>query len=218
MVDKIFAFSVRNRSRIILVFKLFYVGQIILLYLGVRAVLKQSDSFIFFYNLAVNFGRAGIVFYILTVLPGMCRRFGIKHKLISTLMIFRRYLGISSFMSILVHFFVIRGTGLLFLKIYPLFSRPFFEMMGLSALILLLPMFLTSNDVSVKFLGIWWKWIHKLTYIIIWFIMLHVTLQRVSLWSVLVSIVLIGQVASFFYKWMKRKISSEMANNPSNLN
>ena len=206
MVDKLFSFSVRNRARIIFVFKIFYVGQIIILYLGIRAALDKSEAFVFFYNLAVNFGRVGIVFYILTVLPGMFRRFGFKHKYISILMIFRRYLGIFMFLSVLIHFFVIRGADMLFSKVTITLVPPLFQQLGIIALFLLIPMFLTSNDVSVKFLGVWWKWIHKLTYIIIWFVMLHVVLQRVSLWSVLISVVLIGQVASFFYRWMVKNI------------
>ena len=114
------------------------------------------------------------------------------------------------FLSVLIHFFVIRGTGLVFLKAYSLFSRPVFELMGLTAFILLIPMFLSSNDVSVRFLDGVWKWIHKLTYIIIWFIMLHVVLQRLSIWSVLISIILVGQVASFLYNFMMKKIRSQI--------
>ncbi len=206
MVDQIFSFALKRRSQIIFIFKLVYLTQLVLLYLGIHSVLFPTDSQLFYYYLALNFGRAGLVFYTITLIPGIFRRFGIKHKLISIIMIFRRYFGIAMYLSILIHFFTIRGTRMFLTQNFAVLSRPTFEIMGIGALLLTLPMFLTSNDLSVKTLGVWWKWIHKLTYIIIWFIMLHVILQRVSLWSILISIVLITQIASFLYSFMYKRL------------
>lgn len=206
MIDSLFSLAVKNRSLIIFIFKIFYVIQLVLIYLGIHSVLYQTDSRLFYYYLALNFGRAGLVFYSITLIPGICRRFGIKHKLVSIIMIFRRYFGIAMYLSILIHFFTIRGTRIFLTQTLALLSRPTFEIMGIIALFLTLPMFLTSNDLSVRMLGVWWKRIHRLTYIIIWFIMLHVVIQRVSLWSILISIVLITQMASFLFNFMRQKL------------
>lgn len=204
MFDKFFAWVIKKREPIITFFKLYYIFLSAVLIFGGVSIYSQNDSSLWFYSLGVNSGRAALIFYILTTIPGITRRFGIRHKLISTLMIFRRYIGISVYMHVLIHFSFVRGIYNFFIN-QNFLDFSFFEKFGFASLILLTPLFVSSNDWSVKYLRIWWDRIHKLTYIIIFLILTHVVLQRISFWSVLLGMTLILQVASFVWAKMVKK-------------
>jgi sulfoxide reductase heme-binding subunit YedZ len=55
-----------------------------------------------------------------------------------------------------------------------------FEIMGVTAFILLTPVFITSNDWSVRTLGHFWRTVHALVYIVVWLLFLHIALQGVG--------------------------------------
>lgn len=205
-IDSLFSWAIKNRNQIIFVFKIYYYLLIIFVFMGAFASYYLTDNFLLFYNLALWSGKIGLVFYILTVIPGIARRFGVKHKLISLLMIFRRYTGISMFLGVLAHFVVLRGAFYL-RQMRIVWPMPTFELLGLIALICASLLFFTSNDFSVTHLRKLWNKIHQLTYIIIWLIAFHVLLQRVSVWTVLISIAVVLQVASYVYSRFMNKFS-----------
>lgn len=170
----------------------------VLWYFALQAiVLGTGDASWFFVN-GKTFGQIALVLYVLTTIPGIARRFGKFYKPVSILMIFRRYIGIMTFMFVFIHasierfFWVLKGQR-------GIIPTEFFQLFGFIAFVLLLSLFVTSNDWSVKRLGRWWEWIHNLTYIIVWLIFLHVALQRLSIWSVLVGVASVAQVASHLY-------------------
>lgn len=198
IIDRLFLFVVINRQRIIFVFKiLFFILFTILVY-GSYSVYTRNSSLPFFIFLGQNAGKIALIFYLLTIIPGMAKRFGIKNKIIAILKIFRRYFGISMFLLVLIHYFLLRGVNTFFRGIF-IVPPPVFEIMGMTAFILLFPMFATSNDLSVRSLGKWWYIIHKLTYIIFWFIFLHTALQRLSIWSILAGTSVTLELISYIY-------------------
>lgn len=209
-IDNLFKSAIKNRSRVIFTFKIYYYLLLAFTLVGGYSAYFLTDNFLFFYNLAVWSGKIGLLFYILTVIPGIARRFTLKHKLISLLMIFRRYTGIAMFLGVLAHFIVIRGAGYLREGVINL-HMPLFELLGLTAFILVAFLFLTSNDYSVFHLKKLWNKIHQLTYIIIWLIAFHVLLQRVSVWSVLISVAVILQIASYIYSRFVKKSPQPIA-------
>lgn len=145
---------------------------------------------------AKTFGRIGLVLYILTTIPGIMRRFGKYYKLVSILMIFRRHVGIMAFMFVLIHASAqLRGF----------IPTEFFQLFGFLSFLMLSSLFLTSNDWSVRKLGIWWDRIHDLTYFIVWLVFAHVALQRISVWTILIGITSVAQIASHIYA--KRKLN-----------
>jgi DMSO/TMAO reductase YedYZ heme-binding membrane subunit len=194
-IDNFFKFATQNRERMITAFKVFYFLLVTFLFIGGRSIFLREGTSNFFYKIGENAGQLALIFYVLTTIPGIARRFGIKHKLISILMIYRRYIGISMFMFLLIHYWILRGVDTFFHNLFPL-PRPLFETLGFMAYILTFLLFLTSNDFSVKFFGKFWWWIHKLTYLIVWFIFLHVFLQDVSIWSILIGTTALLQIAS----------------------
>lgn len=202
-MDFLFSQAVKYREKIITGFKIFYFILLTLLFVGGRSIYYIDNNFQNFYYLGVWLGRLGLLFYILTTLPGISRRFGFKYKLFALLHIFRRYIGISMYLSVSIHFWFVRGIPW-FIKGFLKLPPALFEVMGLTAYVLTFFMFLTSNDFSIAKLGVWWYRIHKLTYIIIFFIFLHVALQRLSIWTVLIGITLFLQITSHLYGRLKQ--------------
>lgn len=208
MFTQLFTIAIKNRSKIIFVFKLWYLFLVTLFFIGAWSIYNTDDNFIFFYNLARNLGQTALLVYVLTTIPGITKRFKIQHRLIQLIMLFRRYFGITVFLLAFTHFMWLRGISLLQKGIFSS-QLATFELMGASALFLLFWMFLTSNDQSTKFLGPWWKRLHRVTYIIVWFIFLHVALQSKAPWMWIIGIDAVAQVASHIYNFLQQKPKPE---------
>lgn len=197
-MNQLFLFCVKNKPRIISFFKCIYILFVVFLLFGSWAIYFKTDWLLFFSTKAKLFGQIGLLIYILTTIPGITRRFGIRIPLIGIIMLFRRYIGICVFLSVFIHYWFQRG---IFLFLQGRFRWPeFFELAGTAAFFLLFLMFLTSNDLSVKKLGSWWGRIHAVTYLVVWLIFLHTVLQRISMWSVLIGIFAVLQISSHIYK------------------
>ncbi len=153
--------------------------------------------------LATDLGKYAIVCYFITLIPGIFRRFKITHPLLIILTTFRRQIGIFTYLLAFGHYFLMRGA--LQLKTGMIFAPPIFEVMGVTALLLLTPLFITSNDLSLKKLGKWWKKIHQLTYLALGLVLLHVILQRLSVWSIAAAVIFLAQIASGIYAWITKK-------------
>lgn len=124
-------------------------------------------------------GSISLVVFWITLLPGMMKRFRLGGALIplrTTLMLFRRQMGITMYLFALTH--------LLWSRILPIINlngdltrmSPF-EAAGMLAFVLLTPVFITSNEWSVRTLGRAWHTVHALVYLVIWIVFLHVALQ-----------------------------------------
>lgn len=204
LVAWIFRFTMKWRNIIVKLFELFYILQVVLIYFEYQAIVAGQGSYDLFYELGKQSGELAILVFIATTIPGMVRRFGISHKLAAILMTFRRYFGILCFMFVLDHlsavwiFPSLAAGGLLL-------PGGGFELFGLIAATLLFLLFITSNDLSTKYLGRWWGRIHSLTYIIMWIITLHVMLQR-SPWTVLIGVASVGEIISFVYARYRRQL------------
>src|SRR3989338_4502629 len=142
ILDNLYTFFIRRREQTITAFKILYVLITVVLLLGSYASYTRDESAITYYTLALNSGRAAILVYILTTIPGIFKRFGIRHKLISLLMIFRRYIGITMYLLVLYHFWIVKGVGVLFHAL-PLFPVVLFQAMGAIAVTLLFLLFVT---------------------------------------------------------------------------
>lgn len=200
-MDDLFRIAVANRGRIIGVFKWFYALLLLILLVGGRSIYLRDSLFTPFYQWGVWCGRIAITLYCITLIPGMTKRFGLTHKLFSLIRIFRRYIGISVFLFALTHASFVRL--ILFLP-QVLEFRILFQTFGLASLVLMFFMFLTSSDFSVNKLGIWWYRLHWVTHIIMITALLHTLLQRVSVWSILIGIVVVLQLTSFVVAFSKK--------------
>ncbi|MDM9629364.1 protein-methionine-sulfoxide reductase heme-binding subunit MsrQ [Rhizobium sp. S152] len=81
---------------------------------------------------------------------------------------YRRALGLLCFYYVVMHFavYMVLDQALdLAAVIDDVMKRPFI-MFGMAGLILLVPLAVTSNNLSIRKLGSKWNWLHKLIYII----------------------------------------------------
>ncbi|MDP4011156.1 MAG: ferric reductase-like transmembrane domain-containing protein [Candidatus Roizmanbacteria bacterium] len=144
-------------------------------------------------------GQIAVWFFIATLLPGIARRFKIQHIAFTFLMSIRRQLGVSMFLLGLLHYASLRLFLVLFAGVPLDMTPPVFEIFGFFALYSLVPLYITSNDYSVKKLGVWWRRVHSIAYITVWLIFGHVALQEFEGVAIVLGIVAILEVASLIY-------------------
>ncbi len=147
-------------------------------------------------------GTFSALFYLTTLVPGMLKRFGLLPLFTASLMLFRRQFGVVMFLLAIFHqsimaFYPKLMTGGLTLSLLTQH-----ETYGLLALTLLFPLWATSNDTSKQKLGTWWKWVHRLTYIALVFIYLHVTSVSATLQLAFI-VVMTLEVVSWVYYWIR---------------
>ncbi len=201
-IDRLFAYIIPRKGRIILFFKLLYFAQIAVLFLASVTFYSSHTYTILYYQLGLYFGKIAVILFILALIPGMLKRFGITHKILALLMIFRRYIGISMFLFALSHYFLVK----IFPNLSSLRTLTFstFELWGSGALFILFFLFITSNDFSVRKMGIWWYRMQRLIYIAVWLIFFHVALQRISLWTILLGVTVFLMMASFVFEKIRK--------------
>jgi DMSO/TMAO reductase YedYZ heme-binding membrane subunit len=151
-----------------------------------------------FLERASMFGEIAVLLYVLTLLPGIARRFRWKYKGVSILMIYRRYIGILAAVCVLLHGWFERGIDWL---LRGQFHGPImlFEFFGLIAGCIFLILGITSNDVSTKKMGVWWGRIHTLTYVLVWGIFFHIAFVETSEWAVLLGLTGLLVIISHLY-------------------
>lgn len=194
----------RKSPQIVPLFKYLYLAIIIFLIFGANSYIQKGQIDQFFYTSGVWFGRTALTLLGIVVLPGILGRFAIEIKITRIITLFRRQLGILVFVLAFSHYQLVRGISIYTGQI-PLFPRPIFEVIGTSALFLLFFMFLTSNNFSQKTLGKNWKRLHRVVYIILWLLVLHTGLQRISIWSIFIFTFALLELTSLIYDYLKKK-------------
>ncbi|OGK30925.1 hypothetical protein A3F29_02965 [Candidatus Roizmanbacteria bacterium RIFCSPHIGHO2_12_FULL_33_9] len=162
--------------------------------------------------IGLEMGNWAIRFLWLSSLPGILKRFratGFLQNIQIVLMRSRRRLGDLMFSFAVMHYL---WNSLFFninigANIIPIFGQtPLFKFMGFFGLLILIPLFLTSNNFSVRFLKVWWTRIHRLVYLAMWFVAFHVALQGLVLEASITFAIGILQIASWiFYKIYMKK-------------
>lgn len=194
-MEQVFQSAVRNK---LLLYRMF-----LAVYALILAMLVVGSA-VGWYGVGVWSGRAAVTILAIVLIPGILGRFGIQIKVTRVITFYRRQLGITTFLLAFTHGMLVRVVFRLSQGEFPFSVEPLFELFGTLALSLMFFLFVTSNDVSVRFLGRWWKRLHRLVYVIVWLILLHTLLQRVSVWSVMIGIVAIAEMISFLYTWAKK--------------
>ena len=158
----------------------------------------QLKSVSLLLDMGRKLGTAAFIFYVLTLLPSMIRRLKYPQlfPIMSMLLPFRRQFGVLMFLVAFAH----QGftTMLPYLvqidfdysKFQPLLLAH--HITGFIAWWLLFPLWLTSNDLAIKYTGKWWKRIHKVTYVAIFAIMAHLVLVEHWLYAVVLISILVA--------------------------
>ena len=208
---EVFETAARKSPQIIPLFKYLYFAIILYLVIGAYSYVSKGQVDQFFYKSGAYFGWTALTLLGIVVLPGILGRLGVEIKLTRIITIFRRQLGILVFVLAFSHYQLVRGISIYTGQV-PLFPRPIFEVIGTSALFLMFFMFLTSNNFSQKKLGKNWKRLHRVVYIILWLLVLHTGLQRISIWSIFIFTFAVLEVASLAYYYLLRPKTSLFSN------
>lgn len=201
LLDSINNFFISQRQKILFVFNVVYA--LIILFVGIAFGVFHSHSYLYayIYQIGSVCGQASLITYILTLLPGIGERFELRNRALAILRIYRRYMGILMYLFAFTH---IAFVKIFFLdSILGVLPQGASEMMGATAFIILLSLFITSNNKSLSSLRIWWYRIQRLTYLAMFFIFLHVAFIRINFWSVLVGVVVILEMVSFIVGYKK---------------
>ena len=205
--DNLFKASVRNKKYVIGFFVLIYSAIVLILLLGSYPMITERTTDNFYDLIAVWCGRIALFTLSLTVIPGILGRLGIKIPITYVITRYRRQFGITVFLLAFTHYALLILFPQLF-GLYPIMLWPgfLFMQLGLFALILLFLMFITSNSFSVIRLGKWWKRLHRIVYIILWLVLLHVFLQnKTSFWTIWIGIVAVLETLSLIYFYLVKK-------------
>jgi len=200
----IFTWFAKNSRLIISIFHFaFYTGLAILV--GFAYLEMQDKYFASIYEIGKFFGQSALVLLGVVALPGILGRFRIEIKVTRIITLFRRQLGITVFLLAFAHYFLIKLvptiSGIIEFKIpYP----ALFENLGAIALSILFLMFITSNNASKKTLGKWWTYLHRFIYVAIWILVLHVGLQKISIWTLGIFTVGALEVTSWVYYFLNK--------------
>jgi sulfoxide reductase heme-binding subunit YedZ len=200
-------FLIQNKSIITNTFLL-----IELLILGNAVVIgfflaQQRLDLIDVYDLGKWFGLMALVWYTLSLLPGMITRFRWQPTMLigTMLMLFRRHVGIMMFLSALSHYLFTTIYYFTFSGITPFLAPG--PTAGWIAFLTAIPLWVTSNSFAERKLGKWWKRIHRLTYVILLLVFAHLFLVMTK-WAWLGGAVLVLEVLSWAVAWRRQRQST----------
>lgn len=166
-----------------------------------------------FWLLGAFSGKFAIYVFWIIAIPGILQRFRVKKTLQKVqlfLMKNRRYLGIIMFNFAFIHYMWLKGFNIIKYGL-PEFI-PNYQIFGMLALTLSLPLVITSNNFSVKKLGKFWKTLHYLVYPIMFLLVLHTSLQGrdyALIYGLPSAFILILQIYSQFYSFSNKSITTK---------
>lgn len=188
------------------------IGLVLLLLVGSYLIYTNPSDAFWWYELGRRFGYIGLIFYLLTLIPGILSRLRWLPLVGVMITPFRRHLGILMFACAFLHqaFTTVVPSFVFNVPINLTISTMNPRIFGVLALVVLFPLWLTSNDQSQKYLGKNWKLLHRLTYIALLLIFLHVAFFR-KRWAIPTGTILLLEAYSWFNVWW---LNRQKANPP----
>src|SRR3989344_7598446 len=133
----------------------------------------------------------------ITLVPGIIRRFGVLPELRIFLMMFRRHFGILTYLFGVSHSLLVYWLPALRFGFTPILT---FQLLGMIALGFGTPLFITSNDFSVRVLQKWWDRVHSLVYLMLFFAALHTLFTSPTIGVALMAVVVL-EVISYLVQY-----------------
>ena len=205
LVLKLQTFFLKNKTLFIKIFKIIE-GIIIFLILS-GPVLYQFAQKTFFQLSPVLGNEAGeyaLYLYCLTLTPGILNRLKVLLPLRVVLMAYRRHLGITMFFLAFLHMSYTTTIPLIMENAFSLKLLTQHQIAGFLALLTLFPLWLTSNDYSMKKLGHFWSTLHRITYVALFFMFMHVALLGTTKMMIISGAFLVLETLSWMMEWRRQ--------------
>lgn len=197
---KVHKLLVQYKKQIFIMFIIAYIMGISLVSFGFLLYSFVPSIFNIISGFGGEIGTLALLLFLTTLMPGIFKRFRIFPLLSSSIVLFRRNIGILMFITALVHsFYTYTIPAVMTSSFGPEFltSR---EILGSLSLMILFPVWITSNDFSQRKLGKFWKMLQRLTYFALIAIFLHVSFTDLK-WAVITLIVFGMEIASWIKVW-----------------
>jgi len=154
-----YQWSAINKPKFIFLTNIIYLLLIAIVLVTFYSINNDPEIYNFFAENRAWFGRAALLTLLVVITPGILGRFNIQVRISRVITLYRRRLGILVFLLSFTHFHLISLPKMAGIEPNML---PTFQVMGLTALVILSLLFLTSNNFSQRRLGKWWKRLHHL--------------------------------------------------------
>ncbi len=193
-------FLVKNQNLVRKLFFVSYIFCVVAIVLGFYLFTVNQDLYISLYLLSGKVGTVALLLFLGTLVPGILKRFRILPLVSASIVLFRRQMGILMFLCALVHSMYISTIPAFMSGVTSLDALPPNALTGMLTILILLPVWLTSNDISQKKFGKFWKTIQRLTYFALITIFFHVAMVEKSA-AILTTVVFLAEVASWVKVW-----------------
>jgi len=198
---QIFQHWIVSHTKFIQILKLLAeTGSIFIFILGSVIFFLPGSQPSHLYEVGKVAGYLAIITYWLTLIPGMLSRLRLTVSGVGMLTTFRRTLGVLMFWETLIHMMFTLGWPMI-LGITPLTATAP-RLFGMGAVLVLIPLWITSNDLSMKVLGRKWKLIQRLTYLSLFLIFIHVSFFR-GWWKFPTFLILLCELISWVSLWWR---------------
>lgn len=196
------------RKRIIALFQIAEVVVVLFAAMGAYYIYNGSPSAGIWYGMGAKAGTLALYVFFLTITPGILRRFRLLLPIQQLMMLFRRHLGILTYLLGVMHWVLVR---LVFAARQNTLTAtpPSYELASFIALQIMFLLFVTSNDWSVKRMGVWWKRLHTLIYVVAWLLFYHVAFQpgEAQEKAPLALFMAIAELASLAVDWRRNRLA-----------
>lgn len=186
-----------SHSRIRTIFYTIEVSLIIFTIHLFQSALQDPSRYATAYTFGKRFALTSLLTLTLALTPGLLQRFSLFSRRFSLLLTHRRHLGILTYLLALSHYLLIGILPSALINTTPRLVP--YTAAGLFTLLTLTPLFLTSNDTSVRLLGRNWARLQKLVYLAMIFLLFHLALNN-NPWSILIIVLLTIETLSYIRK------------------
>lgn len=198
-------FAATHRQQI---YDIFHIGEIsfaVMATLAVVIAVLRPEYQLPLFLIGPKLGELAAIMLCITLLPGILGRLALFPIPRATLMMYRRHLGITTYMLAVAH-----STYTYWLPSFTYGFSPLrsFQVFGILALLMGLPLFLTSNDYSVRVMQKLWHTVHKLVYCMLLFAMCHTLLIEIGGMSVLLAGFALLELVSFLVQYIRAHTTS----------
>ena len=198
------AFLAKNKPHILKIFLLIEILMPVLYVIGVYVYRTNPDGFVPFYTAGLTFGTVSFYLYVSTLVPGILKRFQVLPLVQSIFMLFRRHLGIMMFLTAFVHMGYVQTIPAVFGPTgihFDLFPHVIY---GFLAWAILFPLWLTSNEYSVRKLKRNWIYLHRLTYIACFFVFMHTSITDTTLAAIAACFIVL-EIGSWIADYLRKR-------------